>query len=173
MITGLIKRMFHERPLQPKYSKTWDAAMVIGYRNSLGENHQMSIQGLTLKTVMLTQPSRWSVDLANLNQNYQLFSPKGVTFPPTKLTNQSIKSEQCSVRSLLSDIPTEPMTITTLRAYEDKIKERRCDYDTVVAATERGGLNLKPPKFEHIFVTIITSPPPPPPPPLFLLCRYF
>ena len=37
-------------------------------------------------------------------------------------------------------------------------------YSSIMLA--KGGLHLKPPKFEHIFVAVITFPP-------FLLCKYF
>ena len=130
LVTRLIKGAFHERPPQPKYAATWDVARVTAYLESLGENHQMHINDLSHKTVMLmalTRPSR-STDLAGLNMGYMHYSPEGVTFTPTRLAKQSRQSKKIAEFFFPSFPANDRLCpVTTLRAYEERTKGRRED----------------------------------------------
>ena len=95
---------------------------------SLGENHQLHINDLSHKTVMLmalARPSR-STDLAGLNMGYMHYSPEGVTFTPTRLAKQ--QSKKIAEFFFLSFPANDRLCpVTTLRAYEERTKGRRED----------------------------------------------
>ena len=129
LVIRLTKGAFHERPPQPRYSETWDVSKVTLYLVSIGNNENLSINELTCKTVMLmalTRPSRLA-DLAILDLDYRKFSPEGVTFMPTKLAKQSKQSKPLT-EFFFPVFPGNKLLcpVTTLRAYEDRTKERRC-----------------------------------------------
>ena len=48
-----MKGIFHLRPPQPRYTKTWDVNKVLSYLKSLGPNDSLSLKQLTLKTAAL------------------------------------------------------------------------------------------------------------------------
>ena len=43
MICQLLKGIFNSRPPQPRYSFTWDVAVVVGYIKTLGANSTLSL----------------------------------------------------------------------------------------------------------------------------------
>ena len=127
MVTRLIKGAFQERPPQPRYTETWNVATVTTYLESLGDNEKMSLNDLSYKTVMLmalTRPSR-SADIANLSLGHRKYSPEGVSFQPTQLAKQS----RAITEFFFPGFSGNPLLcpVTTLRAYEDRTKERRGD----------------------------------------------
>lgn len=77
------------RPPQPRYTATWDVKNIAIERK--GDNAQLSLKDLTLKTAMLlalTRPSR-SADLHSLDIAYlRTYNPEGICFIPTKLAKQ-------------------------------------------------------------------------------------
>ena len=128
LVTRLIKGAFHERPPQPRYTTTWDVAVVTAFIETLGDNNTMHLNDLTYKTVMLmalTRPFR-SADLASLSLNQRKYSPEGVTFVPTKLAKQSRQTKQTAEFFF----PSFPLNgklcpVAALRAYEERTKGRR------------------------------------------------
>lgn len=87
LVSRLLKGAFHQRPPRPRYSTTWDVAIVTNYLDSLGENQSLSLADLTMKTAMLlalTRPSRAS-DLANLDIRSLKHCPEGVTLQTMSL----------------------------------------------------------------------------------------
>ena len=48
-----MKGIFHLRPPQPRYTKTWDVNKVLSYLKSLGPNDSLMLKQLTLKTAAL------------------------------------------------------------------------------------------------------------------------
>ena len=130
MVTRLIKGAFQERPPQPCYTETWNVATVTTYLESLGDNEKMSLNDLLYRTVMLmalTRPSR-SADIANLSLGHRKYSPEGVSFQPTQLAKQSRPSKAIT-EFFFPSFSGNPLLcpVTTLRAYEDRTKERRGD----------------------------------------------
>ena len=94
LVTRLLKGVFHERPPQPRYSRTWDVSVVTSHIDTMGENTVLSLQDLTQKLVMLlalTRPSR-SADLSGLNLRFRKFLPEGVVFAAAELAKQSRQS---------------------------------------------------------------------------------
>ncbi|CAB3983293.1 Hypothetical predicted protein [Paramuricea clavata] len=53
LVTRYIQGVFVNRPALPRYKQIWDVSVVIKYLKSLGENTQLSLQDLTMKTTML------------------------------------------------------------------------------------------------------------------------
>jgi len=105
---------------------------VTSYLESIGNNEQLPMDQLTYKTVILlalTRPSR-SVDLANLSLDYRKYSPEGVTFTPTKLAKQSKQSKPLT-NFFFPYFPDNKLLcpVTTLRAYEERTKERRNEHN--------------------------------------------
>ena len=81
-VARLSKGAFHKRSPMPRYSSFWDVGTVINYLKSLGNNENLTLRQLTLKTVMLlalTRPSR-SADLSKLDIGWRSYQSDGVTF---------------------------------------------------------------------------------------------
>ena len=53
LVSRFMKGIFHLRPPQPRYTKTWDVNKVLSYLKSLGPNDSHSLKQLTLKTAAL------------------------------------------------------------------------------------------------------------------------
>ena len=90
-----MKGIYNEKPPQPRYSETWDVAVMTSYIESMGNNHSYSLADLTHKLVMLlalTRPSR-SADFSQLDIRFRKYLPEGVVFQPTKLAKQSRQSK--------------------------------------------------------------------------------
>ena len=90
VITRLIKGVFNERPLVPRYSNTWDLQRVLSHLESLGQSESLSLKALSFKTVFLlaiTRPSR-SADLSQLDISRMRSGCNGVTFLPVGLARQ-------------------------------------------------------------------------------------
>ena len=131
MVSRLLKGVFHERPPQPRYSETWDVSKVTSYIESLGENDNLSLTDLTLKTVMLlalTRPSR-SADLSHLDLRFRRYLPEGVSFQPTRLAKQSRQSKPTMAEFFFPAFTANLLLcpVATLWAYEDRTQEFRRD----------------------------------------------
>ena len=53
LVSRFMKGIFHLRPPQPRYTKTWDVNKVLSYLKSLGPNDSLMLKQLTLKTAAL------------------------------------------------------------------------------------------------------------------------
>ena len=53
LVSRFMKRIFHLRPLQPRYTKTLDVNKVMSYLKSLEPNDSFSLKQMTLKTAAL------------------------------------------------------------------------------------------------------------------------
>jgi hypothetical protein len=75
----------------------------------------------------LTRPSR-SADIANLSLGHRKYSPEGVSFQPTQVAKQSRPSKAIT-EFFFPSFSGNPLLcpVITLRAYEDRTKERRGD----------------------------------------------
>lgn len=90
-ISRLMAGVANLRPPQPRYTSTWDVNKVLGHIEKKGENKDLSLKDLTLKTVMLlalTRPTR-SADLHGLNISLLRSSPEGITFLPSRPAKQT------------------------------------------------------------------------------------
>ena len=52
-MTKYLQGVFATRPALPRYNRIWDVSLVLKYIKSLGENENLTLQNLTLKTTML------------------------------------------------------------------------------------------------------------------------
>ena len=52
-MSRFMKGIFHLRPPQPRYTKTWDVNKVLSYLKSLGPNDSLMLKHMTLKTAAL------------------------------------------------------------------------------------------------------------------------
>jgi len=53
MVTRLLQGVFNSRPPQPRYASFWDVGVVIQHIKDLGDNKDLSLKQLTMKTGML------------------------------------------------------------------------------------------------------------------------
>jgi hypothetical protein len=53
LVTRYMQGVSVNRPALPRYKQIWDVSVVIKYLKSLGENTQLSLQDLTMKTTLL------------------------------------------------------------------------------------------------------------------------
>ena len=53
LVSRFMKGIFHLRPPQPRYTKTWNVNKVLSYLKSLGPNDSLSLKQPTLKTAAL------------------------------------------------------------------------------------------------------------------------
>ena len=53
LVQRFMKGIFHLRPPQPRYNKTWDVSKVLFYLESSGLNGSLSLKQLTLETAAL------------------------------------------------------------------------------------------------------------------------
>ena len=91
LVTRMLQGAYNERPPLPKYSTVWDVGVVLKYLRGLGENGTLSLQLLTLKSVMqlaLTRPAR-SVNLSKLDIQAHFYTSAGVTFKAQNLSKKS------------------------------------------------------------------------------------
>ena len=71
LVSRLLQGAFHQRPLQPRYTQTWDMNIATSYIKTKGENQTLSLEYLSHKLAMLmavTRPSR-SADFAKLDHS--------------------------------------------------------------------------------------------------------
>jgi len=127
-VTRLLKGAFHWRPPMPRYSSFWNVGTVTNYLKSLGNNEDLNLRHLTLKTAMLlalTRPSR-SADLSNLDIHWRSYQSDGVTFRPAHLAKQNKSSKHIPdfFFPCFKDDPTL-CPVATLKAYEERTKEFR------------------------------------------------
>jgi hypothetical protein len=108
----------------------WDVGQVLDMFQSQGASENLTLQELTIKTVMLfvlTRPCR-GADLAALDLRYRSYLPEGVVFKPGHLSKQSRPSHH-SVDFFFSafaqDVCLCPMA--TLRVYESRTVSFRKD----------------------------------------------
>ena len=90
-ISRLMAGIANARPPQPRYVATWNINTVLNHIENKGNNENLSLKDLTLKTVMLlalTRPSR-SADLHGLNIGLSRSSPEGISFLPSKPAKQT------------------------------------------------------------------------------------
>ena len=77
-----MKTAFNMRPPQPKYSQTWDVALVTKYLENLPNDNDLPISNLTKKCAMLLalSGSKRQSDLRALDIRFKKHIPEVVTF---------------------------------------------------------------------------------------------
>ena len=91
LVSRLLKGAFQSRPPLPRYTETWDVAMVLSYLDGHTLDENLSLKLLSQRTLMLlalSRPSR-SADLSKLDLRGYRNSPEGAVFLPTALAKQS------------------------------------------------------------------------------------
>ena len=130
LISRVLKGVFNECPPTPKYSDVWDVGQVLDMFQSQGASENLTLQELTIKTVMLfvlTRPCR-GADLAALDLRYRSYLPEGVVFKPGHLSKQSRPSHHSVdffFPAFAQDVCLCPMA--TLRVYESRTVSFRKD----------------------------------------------
>ena len=106
-MSRFMKGIFHLRPPQPRYTKTWDVNKVLSYLKSLGPNDSLMLKHMTLKTAALLTilGGRRIHTLHMLSAIHMDQSPDKVIFHIIGLT-------KCSK-------PTRPNQPTVYRAYTE------------------------------------------------------
>ena len=123
LVTRMLKGAFNERPPRPKYESVWKVDQVLTMFRADGNSDSLSLQDLTIKTVMLlalTRPCR-GADLAELDLNNRSYVPEGVVFQPSHLSKQSRPSHNnisFFFPRFMEDKCLCP--VETLKAYERK-----------------------------------------------------
>ena len=70
----------------------WDVSIITKYISSMGDNHSLPFESLSLKLLALSRPSR-SYNLCNLDLRYMKSLPDGMEFKPSSLSKQSRPSK--------------------------------------------------------------------------------
>ena len=94
------------RPSQPKYSQTWDVALVTKYLENLPNDSDLPITTLTKKCAMLLalSGSKRPSDLRALGIRFKKHIPEGVTFQLATLTKT--RSSKHSMEFFSLHLPT-------------------------------------------------------------------
>ena len=140
MITRLLKRVFHQRLLQSRYSQTWDVGVVMSFICSRGDNKSLSLQEPTYKLAMsmaLTRPYR-SADLAKLDLNHRTYSVEGVTFLPTASSMES-RQQKHGMEFHFPSYPQDELLcpVTALREYEFRTKSLSGSYTSLFISASK------------------------------------
>ena len=125
VVSRLLRGMFNARPPAPRYSESWNVAMVVQYlRNCPSEGLPIAELGKKVVTLMaLANASRCS-DLAALDRDYLRWTPSGAQFTVVQLTKTRTPGPPKLVHySFLSEDP-EVCPATTLRIYLTKTSDR-------------------------------------------------
>ena len=128
LISRLLKGAFNERPPRPKYHSIWNVDLVLNMFRKNGPSSSLSLEDLTIKTVMLFALTLKGSDLAALDLNNRSFCPEDVIFIPSHLSKQSQPSHAGVEFFFPAFIEEECLCpVATLKAYELKTKEFRQD----------------------------------------------
>ena len=90
-ISRLLTGIANARPPQPRYTSTWDVNKVLERIKNMGNNEDLVLKDLTLKTVMLlalTRPSR-AADLHGLELELLRSNPEGLSLLAKKPAKQT------------------------------------------------------------------------------------
>ena len=123
LMTQMLKGAFNQRPPRPKYGSIWNVDQVLSLFKNDGPSDSLSLQSLTIKTVMLmalARPCR-GADLAALDLNSRSYVLEGVVFKSTHLSKQSRPSHHQAdffFPSFQTDSCLCP--VKTLKVYEQK-----------------------------------------------------
>lgn len=120
VIRRVVKGMFHRRPPMPRYTVTWDVAVVLEHLRQAGSNASLSLRLLTLKTCMLlalASPRRQS-ELSRLELSRMARSTDEVVFTLPGLAKGQ-RQGQPARRYTYPVHPTEPALcpVAALDAY--------------------------------------------------------
>jgi len=123
LVVRMLKGAFNERPPRPKYESIWKVDQVLTMFENNGHSTSLSLQDLTIKTVMLlalTRPCMGS-DLVELDLNARSYVPEGLIFQPSHLSKQSCPSHH-SISFFFPRFKENRCLcpVETLKVYEEK-----------------------------------------------------
>ena len=125
IVSRLLKGMFNARPPAPRYSGSWDVAIVVEYLRSC-PSESLSILELGKKVVTLmalANASRCS-DLAALDRDYLRWTPSGAQFTVVQLTKTRTPGPPKSVHYSSLSEDAEVCPVSSLRIYLSKTTDR-------------------------------------------------
>ena len=125
IVSRLLKGMFNARPPAPRYSGSWDVAIVVEYLRSC-PSESLSILELGKKVVTLmalANASRCS-DLAALDRDYLRWTPSGAQFTVVQLTKTRTPGPPKLVHYSSLSEDAEVCPISSLRIYLSKTTDR-------------------------------------------------
>ena len=125
VVSRLLRGMFNARPPAPRYSESWNVAMVVQYlRNCPSEGLPIAELGKKVVTLMVLANASRCYDLAALDRDYLRWTPSGAQFTVVQLTKTRTPGPPKLVHySFLSEDP-EVCPATTLRIYLTKTSDR-------------------------------------------------
>ena len=110
LVSRFMKGIFHLRPPQPRYTKTWDVNKVLSCQKSLGPNDSLSLKQLTLKTEAF-----FTILAGRRIHTLHMLSVIHMDQPLDKVIFHIIGPTKCSK-------PTRPNQLVVYRAYvEDEL----------------------------------------------------
>ena len=88
VICRLMGGIFNERPIQPRYTCTWDVDTVLKFLNSKEDNEKLSLKDLTLKVTILIALSSAcrSSEVSRLDMNFMKIDNDSIKFSIPTLT---------------------------------------------------------------------------------------
>ena len=128
LIVKLLKGMFNEKPPQPKYMETWDAATVLERMKTQPEDEFLSLRDLSLKVCMLmalTSASRAS-ELHKLKISMMLDKGDEMEFHIGELTKgRKVGDGPLVIRFVQYEAEPKLNVVHCLRTYLDTTEELR------------------------------------------------
>ena len=124
-MSRLLKGMFNARPPAPRYSGSWDVAIVVEYLRSC-PSESLSILELGKKVVILMALANASScsDLAALDRDYLRWTPSGAQFTVVQLTKTRTPGPPKSVHYSSLSEDAEVCPVSSLRIYLSKTTDR-------------------------------------------------
>ena len=94
-VVSIMSAFFNARPPLPRYAYTWEVQTVLDYILALGENKNLALKQLTMKTAMLLAMAcaGRSSDLCAFDIRYMRMESEKVTFTLAKLTKSRRKGK--------------------------------------------------------------------------------
>ena len=117
--------MFNARPPAPRYSGSWDVAIVVEYLKSCpSENLSILYLGKKVVTLMALANANRCSDLAALDRDYLRWTPSGTQFTVVQLTKTCTPGPSKSVHYSSLPEDAEVCSVTSLQVYPSKTADR-------------------------------------------------
>lgn len=126
LVNRLVKGVYNCRPLQPRYSTTWDVDIVVRYIQKF-EGLSLKQVGQKLTVLMVLVEANCLSELAALDIHFHIFKPEGVLFRLATLTKK--RKTGALPKEFFRAYPHDKRlcVVECLRYYETCTNQFRCN----------------------------------------------
>ena len=78
LFSRLFKSIYNSRPLQLRYTGTWEVSSVLEYLSNMGENSDLSLKWLSGKLALALETASHSSELHSLDLRFRVNKSEGV-----------------------------------------------------------------------------------------------